>query len=245
MWRHVDWMLRILKWWSTMIFLEAQMVWRIVWSLVSFSVSNCDIFSFFSRTHRLDMGFEPQIRTIIAKIPTVRQSMMFTATWPREVQSLAREFLINPVEIKFGDLNNLNANKDITQVMKVVSEEDKAETLLALLMYSTLPRNLKYCQDFHLCVAKIFLWWFGEQVVECRLLSGCSSRRQTTIPTYQSDWSVQAISIAIVGGYRCGGNSIAAINRIGEENDQTERKLIFFASLKYLKILIKWLNGTT
>ena len=38
----------------------------------------------------LDMGFEPQIRTIIDKIPglTERQSMMFTATWPREVRNL-------------------------------------------------------------------------------------------------------------------------------------------------------------
>jgi ATP-dependent RNA helicase DDX5/DBP2 len=81
----------------------------------------------------LDMGFEPQIRTIIAKIPIARQSMMFTATWPREVQALAREFLINPVEIRFGDTYSLNANKDITQVIKVVGESDKPETLVAVL----------------------------------------------------------------------------------------------------------------
>ena len=67
----------------------------------------------------LDMGFEPQIRTIIAKLPVKRQSMMFTATWPREVQALAMEFLTNPVEIKFGDIHNLNANKDIKQIIKV------------------------------------------------------------------------------------------------------------------------------
>jgi ATP-dependent RNA helicase DDX5/DBP2 len=81
----------------------------------------------------LDMGFEPQIRTIIAKVPTQRQSMMFTATWPREVQSLAREFLNNPVEIRFGETNALNANKDITQVIKVVSEMEKADTLTAVM----------------------------------------------------------------------------------------------------------------
>jgi ATP-dependent RNA helicase DDX5/DBP2 len=82
---------------------------------------------------RLDMGFEPQIRTIIAKIPVARQSMMFTATWPREVQALAREFLINPVEIRFGDTNSLNANKDITQVIKVIGESEKPDTLVAIL----------------------------------------------------------------------------------------------------------------
>jgi ATP-dependent RNA helicase DDX5/DBP2 len=81
----------------------------------------------------LDMGFEPQIRTIIEKVPTERQSMMFTATWPREVQTLAREFLNRPVEIRFGELNSLNANKAITQVLKVISEGDKPDTLKAVL----------------------------------------------------------------------------------------------------------------
>jgi ATP-dependent RNA helicase DDX5/DBP2 len=79
------------------------------------------------------MGFEPQIRTIIAKLPVARQSMMFTATWPREVQALAREFLINPVEIRFGESNSLNANKDILQVIKVITESEKADTLIEVL----------------------------------------------------------------------------------------------------------------
>jgi len=81
----------------------------------------------------LDMGFEPQIRTIIAKLPVERQTMFFTATWPREVQALAREFLRNPVEIKFGDQNSLNANKAIRQVIKVINEGDKTDTLKAVL----------------------------------------------------------------------------------------------------------------
>ena len=81
----------------------------------------------------LDMGFEPQIRLIIGKIPTERQSMMFTATWPKEVQSLAREFLRNPVEIKFGDTNNLNANKAITQIIKVLAEGEKQQALSEVL----------------------------------------------------------------------------------------------------------------
>ena len=75
------------------------------------------------------MGFEPQIRTIIAKLPAERQSMFFTATWPREVQSLAREFLKTPVELKFGDVNNLNANKAITQKVLVISEGEKSDML--------------------------------------------------------------------------------------------------------------------
>jgi ATP-dependent RNA helicase DDX5/DBP2 len=79
------------------------------------------------------MGFEPQIRTIISKIPPKRQTMFFTATWPREVQALAREFLNNPVEIKFGDVHNLNANKAIVQKILVIKEGEKYENLVKVL----------------------------------------------------------------------------------------------------------------
>jgi len=79
------------------------------------------------------MGFEPQIRTIIATIPQDRQTMFFTATWPKEVQTLAREFLRNPIEIKFGDTNNLNANKAILQKIIMVTESEKYDALKKVL----------------------------------------------------------------------------------------------------------------
>ena len=52
-----------------------------------------------SRSRRLDMGFEPQIRRIVQRCPDRRQTLFFTATWPREVRSLASEFLSEPVVI--------------------------------------------------------------------------------------------------------------------------------------------------
>lgn len=74
------------------------------------------------RNRMLDMGFEPQIRTIIDELPPDRQSLFFTATWPKEVQGLANDFLTNPVHISVGDSNSLNANKAIKQVVTVCSE---------------------------------------------------------------------------------------------------------------------------
>lgn len=67
----------------------------------------------------LDMGFEPQIRTIIDAMPSKRQTLFFTATWPKEVQRLARDFVQNPVRITVGDAGKLNANKSITQHIHV------------------------------------------------------------------------------------------------------------------------------
>ena len=53
----------------------------------------------------LDMGFEPQIRTILSQVRPDRQTCMWSATWPKEVQALARDFQTNPqqVEMKLID----------------------------------------------------------------------------------------------------------------------------------------------
>lgn len=106
----------------------------------------------------LDMGFEPQIRSIIATIPKARQSMMFSATWPREVQKLAREFMNDPIEVKFGDVNSLNANKSIQQVIKVLNESDKSETLKAVMKEihpdgtpETVPKTIIFLSRKYAC----------------------------------------------------------------------------------------------
>jgi ATP-dependent RNA helicase DDX5/DBP2 len=81
----------------------------------------------------LDMGFEPQIRQIIDQLQENRQSLFFTATWPREVQNLAKDFVTNPIQINIGDSNGLNANKAITQHVIVLRPNEKIKKLGSLL----------------------------------------------------------------------------------------------------------------
>lgn len=64
----------------------------------------------------LDMGFEPQIRKIVNEIPPRRQTLMYTATWPKEVRKIAGDLLVNPVQVNIGSVDELAANKAITQV---------------------------------------------------------------------------------------------------------------------------------
>jgi ATP-dependent RNA helicase DDX5/DBP2 len=64
----------------------------------------------------LDMGFEPQIRKILKEIPPKRQTLMYTATWPKEVRKMAGDFLKNPMQVIIGNTDLLTANKSITQV---------------------------------------------------------------------------------------------------------------------------------
>ena len=84
----------------------------------------------------LDMGFEPQIRKILSQIRPDRQTLMWSATWPKEVQNLARDFLTDPVHIQIGSLN-LAANSDIKQVVEVVEDSGKLVSLLRILREMT------------------------------------------------------------------------------------------------------------
>ncbi|KAK1669055.1 hypothetical protein QYE76_057214 [Lolium multiflorum] len=80
----------------------------------------------------LDMGFEPQIRKILAQIRPDRQTLYWSATWPREVESLARQFLQNPYKVMIGTAE-LKANHSIQQIVEVISDHEKYPRLSKLL----------------------------------------------------------------------------------------------------------------
>merc|ERR1712240_279190 len=66
----------------------------------------------------LDMGFEPQIRKILDQIRPDRQTLMWSATWPKEVRRLAEEFLSDYIQVNIGALQ-LTANHNILQIIDV------------------------------------------------------------------------------------------------------------------------------
>ncbi|KAK4011364.1 hypothetical protein OUZ56_020479 [Daphnia magna] len=80
----------------------------------------------------LDMGFEPQIRKIIEQIRPDRQTLMWSATWPKEVRQLAEEFLTDYIQINVGSLT-LSANHNILQIIDVCQEHEKETKLMTLL----------------------------------------------------------------------------------------------------------------
>ncbi|KAB1252675.1 ATP-dependent RNA helicase DDX3X [Camelus dromedarius] len=83
----------------------------------------------------LDMGFEPQIRRIVEQdtMPPkgVRHTMMFSATFPKEIQMLARDFLDEYIFLAVGRVGSTSEN--ITQKVVWVEESDKRSFLLDLL----------------------------------------------------------------------------------------------------------------
>ncbi|KAE8440825.1 DEAD-box ATP-dependent RNA helicase [Mollisiaceae sp. DMI_Dod_QoI] len=83
----------------------------------------------------LDMGFEPQIRRIVEgeDMPGVqsRQTLMFSATFPRDIQMLARDFLKDYVFLSVGRVGSTSEN--ITQKVEYVEDMDKRSVLLDIL----------------------------------------------------------------------------------------------------------------
>ncbi|KAL8191972.1 hypothetical protein R6Q57_028093 [Mikania cordata] len=76
-----------------------------------------------------DLGFEPQIKSIVGQIRPDCQTLLFSATMPRKIEKLAREILTDPVRVTVGEIGM--ANEDITQEVQVLpSDSEKLNWLL-------------------------------------------------------------------------------------------------------------------
>ncbi|XP_016201197.1 DEAD-box ATP-dependent RNA helicase 5 [Arachis ipaensis] len=90
----------------------------------------------------LDMGFEQVVRSILGQTCSVRQMVMFSATWPLPVHQLAQEFMDpNPVKVVVGS-EDLAANHDVMQIVEVLDDRARDKRLVALLeKYHKSQRN--------------------------------------------------------------------------------------------------------
>lgn len=93
------------------------------------------------------MGFEPQLRKIVSQIRPDRQVLMWSATWPKEIQSLANDYLHDYYQVTVGSLD-LTANKDVTQVIEICEDKEKYRSLLRYLRenWSTRDRVLVFVE---------------------------------------------------------------------------------------------------
>ncbi len=80
----------------------------------------------------LDMGFIGDVRTIASRIPEVRQTVMFSATMPKEIKELANELLHDPVDIRVAP--PASPAETITQYLVYCEKADKKRVLKDMLM---------------------------------------------------------------------------------------------------------------
>lgn len=104
----------------------------------------------------LDMGFEPQIRAIMAHAPRERQTALFSATWPESVKGIARDFCYqDAVHIQVGTGDTLTANSDIQQNVYVVNHDGEKyahlDTILEGVSGVGHARALIFCGTKKMC----------------------------------------------------------------------------------------------
>src|ERR671920_1605264 len=78
----------------------------------------------------LDMGFAPQLNRIVAEIPRYRQTLLFSATMPPEVEALARTYLRKPIVVQVG--MRTAAASTVTHAVYPVPREKKNALLVEL-----------------------------------------------------------------------------------------------------------------
>ncbi len=72
------------------------------------------------------------------EIPNQRQTLMYTATWPKEVRKIAGNLLVDPVQVNNVNTDELAANKSITQVITMHASEKSGDTACHLLIITML-----------------------------------------------------------------------------------------------------------
>ncbi|HEY4307281.1 MAG TPA: DEAD/DEAH box helicase [Gemmatimonadaceae bacterium] len=95
----------------------------------------------------LDMGFAPQINRIVADVPPYRQTLLFSATMPPEVEALARKYLRKPTVVQVG--RRSGAANTVTHAVYPVPRDRKSSLLAQLLKEDNLDSVLVFTRTKH------------------------------------------------------------------------------------------------
>jgi ATP-dependent RNA helicase RhlE len=110
-------------------------------------LSTVEIFVLDEADRMLDMGFMPDIRRIIGRLPQKRQTLFFSATMPPEIERLANAILRDPEQVRIAHVKATAAL--IEQSVFFVPKADKPQLLTALLSKPTITRALVFMRTKH------------------------------------------------------------------------------------------------
>ncbi len=111
------------------------------------NLNNIQFFVLDEADRMLDMGFVHDVKKVISKLPSKRQSLFFSATMPPVIVQLADTILVNPVKVEVTPVSS-TANT-INQVVYFVDKENKKNLLIDLLKDKKIERVLVFTRTKH------------------------------------------------------------------------------------------------
>ena len=94
----------------------------------------------------LDLGFLPDVERILAETPELRQTMLFSATMPAEIVSLARRHMRHPVNIRAESAGDTSTVPATAQFVYQAHELDKPEIVARILQAENCTRAMIFCR---------------------------------------------------------------------------------------------------
>lgn len=111
------------------------------------SLSQLEIFVLDEADRMLDMGFIHDVKRVISKLPTKRQTLFFSATMPDSIQKLANSILHKPVSVAVTPVSS--TAETVKQSVMFVEKKDKPEALIDILSDKTILQSLVFTRTKH------------------------------------------------------------------------------------------------
>ena len=126
----------------------------------------------------LDMGFEPQMRKVVAQIRPDRQTLYWSATWPREVQALARDLCkSDPIQITIGGAG-LKACANVEQRVLYLQKHEKMAKCVELLQEISTKegKTLVFTETKRFCDELV--WALKQRGIQSTCIHGDKSQQE-------------------------------------------------------------------
>ncbi|MFN0019198.1 MAG: DEAD/DEAH box helicase [Pirellulaceae bacterium] len=132
-----------------------------------------------------DMGFIHDLKRIVAKVPRERQTLMFSATMPREIQNLAEQWLRNPVKVSVVPQGT--TVERVEQSVYFVEKRKKPDLLIHFLKEQGAKRTLVFMKTKH--GADKLVKVLGQRGVRAEAIHGNKSQaqRQRALAEFKSE----------------------------------------------------------